>query len=183
MLLIRNFDAPPMMLPEDARIRQEMRKAERGSFSTVAASDGIERVYAYHKLENLPLYANFGTPTRIVLVDWLRRAAPVWVMLGALSGLLLLAAIGFLVRSQRGWWRGASAGEQAAGSVLAAVAFFSIDRFLHLAETRSWGWPFSLSVSLVLASMVNGIAGVLMGWWLEPQERFPTPARGRRRIS
>ncbi|MBU9697115.1 hypothetical protein GU927_004555 [Rhodobacteraceae bacterium HSP-20] len=97
MLLIRNFDAPPMMLPEDARIRQEMRKAERGSFSTVAASDGIERVYAYHKLENLPLYANFGTPTRIVLVDWLRRAAPVWVMLGALSGLLLLAVL----RAQR----------------------------------------------------------------------------------
>lgn len=96
---------------------------------------------------------------------------------------LLLAAIGFLVRSQRGWWRGASAGEQAAGSVLAAVAFFSMDRFLHLAETRSWGWPFSLSVSLVLASLGNGMAAVLMGWWLEPQERFPTPTRGRRRIS
>lgn len=94
---------------------------------------------------------------------------------------LLLAAIGFLVRSQRGWWRGASAGEQAAGSVLAAVAFFSLDRFLHLAETRTWAWPFSLSVSLVLASVVNGFAGVLMGWWLEPEARFPTPTRGRRR--
>ena len=96
---------------------------------------------------------------------------------------LLLAGIGFLVRSQRGWWRGASAGEQAAGSVLAAVAFFSLDRFLHLAETRSWAWPFALSVSLVFGSLVNGVAGVLMGWWLEPEARFPTPARGRRRIS
>lgn len=96
---------------------------------------------------------------------------------------LLLAGIGFLVRSQRGWWRGASAGEQAAGSVLAAVAFFALDRFLHLLETRAWEWPFALSISLVLAALVNGVASVLMGWWLEPEARFPTPTRGRRRIS
>ena len=44
--------------------------------------------------------------------------------------LLVLGGIGFLVRSQRGWWKGASAGEQAAGSVLAAVAFFAMDRLL-----------------------------------------------------
>lgn len=96
---------------------------------------------------------------------------------------LLLAAIGFLVRSQRGWWRGASAGEQAAGSVLAAVAFFALDRLLHLGETRAWGWPFSLSVSLVLAAVVNGAAAVGMGWWLEPSASFPAPGRVRRRIS
>ena len=97
MLLIRNFAAPPMMLPEDAQIRREMAKGDRGSFSTVAASDGVERVYAFHKLDGVPLYANFGTPTRIVLMDWLRRAMPVWLMLGALSGLLLLAVL----RAQR----------------------------------------------------------------------------------
>ena len=95
---------------------------------------------------------------------------------------LVLGGIGFLVRTQRGWWKGASAGEQAAGSVLAAVAFFALDRFLHLLETRSWDWPFALSVSLVLAGLTNGVAAVLMGWWLEPADRFPTPSRTRRRI-
>lgn len=94
---------------------------------------------------------------------------------------LVLGAVGFLVRTQRGWWRGASAGEQAAGSVLAAVAFFAWDRFLHLVETRAWEWPFALSVSMVLAGLVNGLAAVVMGWWLEPESRFPTTARARRR--
>jgi len=95
---------------------------------------------------------------------------------------LVLGGIGFLVRSQRGWWKGASAGEQAAGSVLAAVAFFALDRFLHLLETRSWDWPFALSVAMVLAGLSNGVASVLMGWWLEQAARFPQTTR-RRRVS
>ena len=95
---------------------------------------------------------------------------------------LVLGGIGFLVRSQRGWWKGASAGEQAAGSVLAAVAFFALDRFLHLMEVRSWDWPFVLNVAIILGAIVNGVAGVVMGWWLEQENRFPSPARARRRI-
>jgi cell shape-determining protein MreD len=96
--------------------------------------------------------------------------------------ILVLGGIGFLVRTQRGWWKGASAGEQAAGSVLAAVAFFALDRFLHLLETRTLDWPFALSVSLVLAGLANGVASVLMGWWLEQEDRFPATARSGRRI-
>ena len=96
--------------------------------------------------------------------------------------MLVLGGIGFLVRSQRGWWKGASAGEQAAGSILAAVAFFALDRFLHLLETRSWDWPFSLSVALVLGGLANGLASVAMGWWLEAENRFPIPTRARRRV-
>jgi len=95
--------------------------------------------------------------------------------------ILVLGGIGFLVRTQRGWWKGASAGEQAAGSVLAAVAFFALDRLLHLLETRSWEWPFALSVSMVLAGLTNGVTAVLMGWWLEQDDRFPVPSRNRRR--
>ena len=95
---------------------------------------------------------------------------------------LVLGGIGFLVRSQRGWWKGASAGEQAAGSVLAAVAFFALDRVLHLLETRAWEWPFLLNVSIVLGGLVNGVASVVMGWWLEQEDRFPVTSRARRRI-
>lgn len=80
---------------------------------------------------------------------------------------LIIGLTALLVRSQQGWWLGASAGEQAAGSVLAAVSYFGLDRFFHLLETRSWDWPFALSVSLVVAGGVNGFASVAMGWWLE----------------
>ena len=95
---------------------------------------------------------------------------------------LVLGGIGFLVRSQRGWWKGASAGEQAAGSVLAAVAFFALDRVLHLLETRAWEWPFFLNVSIVMGGLVNGVASVVMGWWLEQEDRFPATSRTRRRM-
>jgi len=93
---------------------------------------------------------------------------------------LVIGTTALLVRSQRGWWLGASAGEQAAGSVLAAVSYFSLDRFFHLLETRSWDWPFVLSVNLVLAGMVNGLVSVAMGWWLEGKSG-PIPRRSRRR--
>ena len=95
---------------------------------------------------------------------------------------LVLGGIGFLVRSQRGWWKGASAGEQAAGSVLAGVAFFALDRLLHLLETRAWEWPFLLNVSIVLGGFVNGVASVVMGWWLEQEDRFPATSHARRRM-
>jgi hypothetical protein len=60
----------------------------------------------------------------------------------------------------------AFAGEQIAGAILASVAFFVLDRFLHELEVRSWAWPFSLSVALVLAGGVNGLVSWAMGTWL-----------------
>ena len=80
---------------------------------------------------------------------------------------LIIGLTALLVRSQKGWWLGASAGEQAAGSVLAAVSYFGLDRFFHLLEVRHWQWPFLLSVNLVVAGGVNGFVSVVMGWWLE----------------
>lgn len=90
LLMIRNFDAPPMMLPQDTPIRAHIAQSDAGIFTTVAASDGIERIYAFRKVKDLPLYANFGTPTRIVLLQWLERAAPVWLLLAAIATVLVL---------------------------------------------------------------------------------------------
>ena len=81
-----------------------------------------------------------------------------------------------VVCTQRGWWVGASAAEQVVGSILAAVTYFVADRILHGLEVRQWSWPFSLSISLVLASFVNGLASVALGWWLETRAR-PTHVR------
>lgn len=93
---------------------------------------------------------------------------------------LVLGLTALLVRSQRGWWLGASAGEQAAGSVLAAVSYFALDRLFHLVETRSWDWPFALSVSLVIAGLVNGLVSVALGWWLERKAELPARRVSRR---
>ena len=79
---------------------------------------------------------------------------------------LLIGGMATLVCTQRGWWVGASAAEQMVGSILAAVTYFVADRVLHGLEVRQWSWPFTLSISLVLASFVNGLASVALGWWL-----------------
>jgi hypothetical protein len=91
---------------------------------------------------------------------------------------LVMGGVGMLVRTQRGWWVGASWGEQAVGAILAGVAFFTWDRFLHCWEVRSWSWPFSLSIALVIAGTINGLVSVVLGTWLG---RRPDPARVLRR--
>ncbi|MCX6936115.1 MAG: hypothetical protein NTZ01_08030 [Verrucomicrobia bacterium] len=93
---------------------------------------------------------------------------------------LVIGVIATVVRTQRGWWVGSSASEQVVGSVLASVAFFVCDRFFHGLEARLWSWPFSLSVSLVTAGLVNGIVSVALGWWLEWRS-LPSRVRAVRR--
>ena len=84
---------------------------------------------------------------------------------------LLIGGMATLVHTQRGWWVGASAAEQIVGSILAAVTYFVADRILHGLEVRQWSWPFALSIALVLASLVNGLVSVALGWWLETRAR------------
>lgn len=79
---------------------------------------------------------------------------------------LVMGGVGMLVRTQKGWWVGSSWGEQAVGAILAGVAFFTWDRFLHCWEVRSWSWPFSLSIALVIAGTINGLVSVVLGAWL-----------------
>jgi cell shape-determining protein MreD len=95
---------------------------------------------------------------------------------------LLIGGMASLVCTQRGWWVGASAPEQMVGSILAAATYFVADRVLHGLEVRQWSWPFTLSISLVLASFVNGLASVALGWCLETgarPARVRMPGRGR----
>lgn len=95
---------------------------------------------------------------------------------------LAMGVVAVLVRTQRGWWVGASWGEQAVGSILAGVGFFAWDRFLHCWEFREWAWPFSLSLALVFAGVMNGLVSVLLGLWLQPRgERVRARGPGRRR--
>lgn len=93
MLLIRNVPSDPVMLPPDAAVRQAVKiDPQRGWMRTVAATDQIERFYAYHKMGDLPLYANFGTPTAAVITTWIKRALPVWVLFAAIGLFAMLTA-------------------------------------------------------------------------------------------
>lgn len=85
-LLVRNFPAPPMMLPPDAPGRIYPQQNLSGYFVATAVSDGVTRIYAYRRAGDLPLVANFGVPTAIVWAQWSARAAPV-IALFALMGL------------------------------------------------------------------------------------------------
>ncbi len=94
---------------------------------------------------------------------------------------LVMGVVALLVRTQKGWWAGASWGEQLVGSILAGVGFFAWDRFLHCWEVRAWAWPFSLSVALVLAGTMNGFVSVLLGYGMKtPQRRVGVRRTGRR---
>ena len=60
--------------------------------------------------------------------------------------------------------------------------FFAWDRFLHCWEFREWAWPFSLSVALVLAGILNGLVSVPLGLWLNSRaEKVRVRVAGRRR--
>lgn len=93
LLMIRNVPSDPMMLPPDAAIRKEIAtQPDLGWMVTVAATDKVERLYAYRKMGALPLYANFGTPTAAVTTAWIKRALPVWVLFAVIGVFTALTA-------------------------------------------------------------------------------------------
>lgn len=93
LLMMRNVPSEPVMLPPDAAVRQAIKvDPVKGWMQTVAATDGVERFYAYHRMGDLPLYANFGTPTALVTATWIKRALPVWVLFAAIGLFAALTA-------------------------------------------------------------------------------------------
>ncbi|OYU20443.1 MAG: hypothetical protein CFE34_00265 [Rhodobacteraceae bacterium PARR1] len=92
MLLMRNFDAPPTMLPETAAGRILPQRSEFGAFQTTAVTDGVTRIYGFRWGRGLPVFANFGVPKALVWRDFARQGAPV-LALFALMGVFLWATV------------------------------------------------------------------------------------------
>ncbi len=98
-LLVRNFPSEPMVLPPDAPGRVSVQGRASGVHRVVAVTDGVERIYAFEKVTDLPLYANFGLPMREVWQNWMWKAFPVWALLAAIGLVSFLA----MERMRRGF--------------------------------------------------------------------------------
>ncbi|WP_168800974.1 sensor histidine kinase [Peteryoungia ipomoeae] len=91
-LLLRKDADAPIMLPQTSPALTELAKADSGTFTTVAVSDGVERIYAYSRIGDLPLVANFGVPTSLVWEQMRQRALPVWLLMVAIGTFTVIFA-------------------------------------------------------------------------------------------
>ncbi len=90
-LLVRHVPSEPIFLAADSQARQTSASANEGIYETRAVSDGITRIYAFSRLDTLPLIANFGVPLNQVFAATLRSALPVWLLMVAISAFTLVA--------------------------------------------------------------------------------------------
>lgn len=84
-LLAMNADAVPVRLPQDAPAMLAIANAASGTFVGHAVFDRVERLHAFDRVGELPIYAHFGTPLAGITNRWLARAAPVWALFGAIG--------------------------------------------------------------------------------------------------
>lgn len=99
-LLVRHVPSTPITLDPSSPARRAIAAASFGTYQAEAASDGIVRLYAFSKIGDLPIYAIFGTPLRLVHRDWLARAVPVWLLLLG-GGLFSFVLAGLVQRSMQ----------------------------------------------------------------------------------
>jgi diguanylate cyclase (GGDEF)-like protein len=64
-----------------------------GLLTQVSSIDGIERVFAFRRVDQLPIMLAVGVPTRYYLTDWRWRAAFVGLGFFMLSGFILVLAV------------------------------------------------------------------------------------------
>ncbi|PZX56315.1 two-component sensor histidine kinase [Cereibacter changlensis] len=84
-LLMRNVPSRPILFDASSTAAQSIAEGDDGHYRTLAISDGVERLYAFTRVGNLPLFAMSGVPVADVRRMWLAQALPVWLFLGALS--------------------------------------------------------------------------------------------------
>lgn len=88
MLLVRNANSEPVRVADSAPVMTAIRGNNRGVFEALAASDGVRRIYAFSKIGDLPLYANYGLSRRNLIEEWAAefgRTAAFLLAIAALS--------------------------------------------------------------------------------------------------
>jgi two-component sensor histidine kinase len=105
-LLVRHTpESALIMLPPDSDAMQAIAQGRTGVFRTVAVSDGIERIYAFAQIGDLPIFANFGAPTDEMSEAWRSEMLVIGLFLGivALLGLYGTRQTERRVRSETAW--------------------------------------------------------------------------------
>jgi len=97
-LLVRYpaLTAPPVLARDTPFMKAIAANPDRGLFGGRGDTDGVERIFAYQRIEGHPLYVAYGIPRKDVLASWLANlvnyslfAVPASL---ALFGMTLLAA-------------------------------------------------------------------------------------------
>lgn len=91
----------PERLSPDGPFMTHVRQAPRGVYTAVSRVDGVERINAYAKVKQYPLYVSFSVETRVVLQHWRANAG-----VAALVALLASAMLGALSVLAMRQWRG-----------------------------------------------------------------------------
>ena len=85
-------------LPRDAPFLTAVKESETGLYRTPSAVDGVDRIYAYKRIGEYPLYIVYGVAIADVLAPWYADLVPLG--LTALATAALLAAISLLAMYQ-----------------------------------------------------------------------------------
>jgi two-component sensor histidine kinase len=90
MLLVRHRpEDPATLLPADSATMQAVSSGDRGVYNALAITDGIERIYAFARVRDLPLFVHFGAPRAAIFEAWLRDMA----VFGSLLGLAAILGL------------------------------------------------------------------------------------------
>ena len=83
-LLLRSAPmAAPITVPPDSAVMRAIATADAAVYETVAAADGVRRIYATRRIGTLPLYANFGVAVERLRMAWLRQVSLAGALLGS----------------------------------------------------------------------------------------------------
>ncbi|QCP87531.1 sensor histidine kinase [Cereibacter sphaeroides] len=84
-LLLRRNVSRPIMLDATVPAVKSTEGRISGSYRAVAVSDGINRLYSFTRVADLPLVAIYGAPVSEIRAGWLWRVVPIWMILGLLA--------------------------------------------------------------------------------------------------
>lgn len=95
-------DTPERLHP-DGPLMTRIRQAPRGSYTAISQVDGIERINAYTRIGEFPLYISFSIEKENVLQKWRHEIMPIFVttVVAVMSLLALWFAVALQLYQQR----------------------------------------------------------------------------------
>ena len=84
-------------LPSDSPLRNQIKTASTGTYTMHSHLDGVERIFAYRKIGDYPLYVRFGLDKSSALAPW-RATLVNYGLVAALAALMLVGASSLAVR-------------------------------------------------------------------------------------